>query len=109
MITVQIETSGRRGAGIHSSVYLQLVGKDGESGIMEIEPPNGVSFSRGSSVVIPLKVKQDLGELTHIRVGHTNIGTGSGWLLQNVDIENEKKMKWTFPCGHFIDGQDNIM
>lgn len=87
---------------------MQLIGKDGSSDIMEIEPPSG-SFRRGSSVVVPLKVNRTLGELTSIRVGHTNIGTASGWLLQSVDIEDDKKTKWTFPCGHFIDGQDNVM
>ena len=27
----------------------------------------------------------------------------------SVDIEDDKKTKWNFPCGHFIDGQDNVM
>lgn len=76
---------------------------------MEIEPPNGTSFARGSSVVVPLKTKYNLGELTQVKVGHTNIGTGSGWLLQNIDILDEKKHKWSFPCGHFIDGQDDVL
>lgn len=89
-------------------MYLQLIGKDATSDVMEIQPPNGVSFSRGSSVVVPLKTKENLGELTHIKVGHTNIGTGSGWLLQSVDIKDEKNHTWSFPCGHFIDGQDDI-
>lgn len=89
-------------------MYLQLVGTDATSDIMEISPPNGVSFSRGSSVVVQLKTKDSLGEITHVKVGHTNIGTGSGWLLQNVDIKDEKNRSWSFPCGHFIDGQDTL-
>lgn len=76
---------------------------------MEIEPPNGRSFTRGSSVVVPLKVKHDLGELTQVKVGHTNIGTASGWLLQSISIADENNRSYYFPCGHFIDGQDNIM
>lgn len=87
---------------------MQLIGKDASSDIMEIKPPNGVSFARGSSVVVPLKTKYSLGELTHVKVGHTNIGTGSGWLLQNINISDEQKRTWSFPCGHFIDGQDDI-
>ena len=89
-------------------MYIQLIGKDASSDIMEVEPPNGVSFARGSSVVVPLKTKYNLGELTQVKVGHTNIGTGSGWLLQNIDITDEKKHKWSFPCGHFIDGQADV-
>lgn len=76
---------------------------------MEIEPPNGRSFTRGSSVVVPLKIKHDLGELTQVKVGHTNIGTASGWLLQSISIADENNRSYYFPCGHFIDGQDNIM
>ena len=90
-------------------MYMQPVGKDGNSDIMEIEPPNGTSFTRGSSVVDPLKIKHDLGELTPVKVGHTNIGTASGWLLQSISIADENNRSYYFPCGHFIDGQDNIM
>ena len=57
---------------------------------------------------MPLKTKYSLGELTHVKVVHTNIGTGSGWLLQNINISDEQKRTWSFPCGHFIDGQDDI-
>lgn len=64
----------RRGAGIQSSVYLQLIGKDGKSDIMEIAPPNGVSFSRGSSVVVPLN-----GEAGPGRVDPRPCGTHEHW------------------------------
>ena len=29
--------------------------------------------------------------------------------MQNIDILDEKKHKWSFPCGHFIDGQDDVL
>ncbi|XP_051886628.1 polycystin family receptor for egg jelly-like [Pristis pectinata] len=96
---VTLYTGGRPDAGTTADVFLTLVGTSTESDAYLLHHPEHQTFSRNSVDTFLLTAKVDLGELTHIRVWHNNVGPSPSWYLSRVKVQNVfTRQQWHFFC-----------
>jgi lipoxygenase homology domain-containing protein 1 len=49
-------------------------------------------------------VGSDIGEMTHVVIGHDNSGLGAAWHLSQVEVFSPVAQKtWTFPCDDWLE------
>jgi len=104
---ISVKTGDIRGAGTDANVFLQLFGKNGDTGERKLAE-SGSNFERGHTDICGLEAV-DLGDLNKARIGHDGSGFGSGWFLDNVVVSVESTgQQWVFNCGRWLDkGEDD--
>uniref|UniRef100_A0A6B2KXQ4 PLAT domain-containing protein n=1 Tax=Arcella intermedia TaxID=1963864 RepID=A0A6B2KXQ4_9EUKA len=95
-------TGDTRGAGTNANVFIQVFGKNGDSGVLQLEGEEN-SFERGQRSTFGYQLV-DLGDIQKIKVGHDNSGFFPGWFLVNVLVRNEKTgQEYNFPSDQWFD------
>lgn len=82
---VHVQTSDKRWAGTSANVHCELFGKLGSSGRTKLENHKD-NFQRGRTDIFVVECR-DLGEITHMTIGHDNKGSGPGWHVGAVKLE----------------------
>jgi hypothetical protein len=92
---VNIETADVRGAGTDANVFIQLFGKAGDSGLINLEGDHD-AFERGKKTTFGLELVE-IDDISKVKLGHDNSGPFPGWYCSKVNIRNEKTGKeWNF-------------
>ncbi|XP_067855256.1 polycystin family receptor for egg jelly-like [Heptranchias perlo] len=100
---VTLFTGGRPDAGTTADVFLTLVSTSVESDVHLLRHPDHQTFRRNSVNTFLLTTKDDLGELTFIRVWHNNVGVSPSWYLSRVKVQNVlTKQLWYFVCTKWL-------
>eukprot|EP00879_Flechtneria_rotunda_P027645 GHRR01029623.1.p1 GENE.GHRR01029623.1~~GHRR01029623.1.p1 ORF type:complete len:431 (+),score=171.03 GHRR01029623.1:92-1294(+) len=76
-----------RGAGTDASVYIAIYGHQGATGRMPLSKPGRQCFERKQTdhfVVSGL----DVGQMSHVMVGHDASGMATGWYLAELEVEH---------------------
>jgi hypothetical protein len=100
---ISVRTGDKRGAGTDANVHIILRGESGSTAQYNLES-GGNNFERGKVDVFGIEAF-DVGELTHIIIGHDGSGFGSGWFLDNVVVRDQtlRNKEYKFQCGRWLD------
>jgi len=91
-------------AGTDALVSVELVGKDGKSGVIDMDKGKEL-FERKRKDVFNRVVGTDVGDVSELRVWHDAAGMGSDWYLDKVEVENIfSEKKWEISCASWIKG-----
>ena len=99
-------TSELRGAGTDANVFLVVHGSKGSTGQLRLARGKD-DFNRGNRdqfVVEGLNV----GEISHIDIGHDNTGHGPSWHLQQVEVTPEGNTLIPFPCNEWLEDDHSM-
>ncbi|XP_048463759.1 polycystic kidney disease and receptor for egg jelly-related protein-like [Rhincodon typus] len=100
---VTFYTGGRLDAGTTADVFFTMIGASVESEVHLLYHPDHKSFRRNSVDTFLLTTRDELGELTFIRVWHNNVGTSPSWYLSRVKVQNVlTKKSWHFFCRKWL-------
>ncbi|XP_038056107.1 uncharacterized protein LOC119728107 [Patiria miniata] len=109
---IQVYTGSEENSKTDASVYLQLWGKNGDSGkrhLVRSKNNKDKKFLAGQMDVFEIEAVY-LGRLLKVTVGHDGKDPGQGWLLEKVVVKESKNAKneTLFPCKKWLDaGQDD--
>lgn len=85
---------------------MKLYGTENSSHVIELttnDVENQKAFSRGNTVSFLFAVKEPLGTLLKIHVGHDGSGENPSWFLNEITITDiEAHSRCTFPCYRWI-------
>ncbi|ELT98105.1 hypothetical protein CAPTEDRAFT_225952 [Capitella teleta] len=103
---VKTVTGDKRGAGTDAKVYVNLIGKNGDSGKrpLNISQRSSNKFESGKTDEFSLEAV-DLGEIEKLVVSHNGTGVGSGWYLEEVIVVCEGE-EMVFPCHNWLDERE---
>jgi len=98
---VSVYTTDVRGAGTDANVFIEIHGDQGFIGQTKLEN-SAKNFERGEKDTFDVP-GVDVGDITHILVGHDNKGMGAAWHLQQVEVVQPFQRKtYMFPCGEWL-------
>ncbi|KAJ8298917.1 hypothetical protein KUTeg_022977, partial [Tegillarca granosa] len=91
-----------------STVYLELKGKQGRTGIRILQDGQRENFGRGTSSYFTMKTKEHLGKLLELKLWHDNSGKYAKWLL--IIIRSQSSLishlytnyRYMFFCGKWL-------
>jgi hypothetical protein len=83
-----VTTGSVENASTDADVYVTLYGMFGQSQEFKLNNPNRNDFEAGRTDHFSIK-GPFLGALTKLRVRHNNTGSGPGWFLNSIKVENE--------------------
>ena len=96
---VTIQTGPWRGSGTTATVFLIMVGDDGESCPIALKDKRKTLFTRGSTNDFLIKVPESLGKLLYLKVWHDLSGMNSSWYLSYAIIRDTAVEKqYIFAC-----------
>ncbi|XP_028399626.1 lipoxygenase homology domain-containing protein 1-like isoform X2 [Dendronephthya gigantea] len=101
---VFIRTGSRQGAGTDASVYMQIFGDQGDTGIIDLKQ---IMLSTSGQFVADHECKFDMetvdvGMLEKVRIGHDNSGRDPSWYLDEVMVILRDEC-WVLPCHDWLD------
>uniref|UniRef100_UPI00398E8EB6 polycystin family receptor for egg jelly-like n=1 Tax=Pristiophorus japonicus TaxID=55135 RepID=UPI00398E8EB6 len=100
---VTLYTGGRYDAGTSADVFLTLVSTSLESDAHLLHHPDYRTLRRNSIDTFLLTTKDDLGDLTFIKVWHNNMGPSPSWYLSRVKVQNVlTRQLWYFFCRKWL-------
>jgi Ca2+-binding RTX toxin-like protein len=104
--SVTVVTGDPDKAGTDADVFITLIGTNGKSKEISLDNPTN-NFEQGHIDVFNLNSTDignvDLGEIKQIRVRHDNSGSGPGWFLNYVTVDNlNTDQAWTFPANRWL-------
>ena len=109
---ILVRTSTIFGAGTDSQVSIEIFGKRGVSGLLDLKPKDALTeddlpvkdpFENGQTDCFHVAIP-DLGPLRKIRIGIDGKGWGAGWHLDSVTVlEVAAERSFTFRCGKWLD------
>eukprot|EP00049_Salpingoeca_infusionum_P008102 m.131391 g.131391 ORF g.131391 m.131391 type:complete len:2461 (+) comp13915_c0_seq1:231-7613(+) len=83
---LHVQTGDVRAAGTSANVYARLDGEDGSTGRVPLEN-SSKNFSRNRTDVFLLEA-DNIGALSRLVLGHDNTGSGAGWYVETVKVED---------------------
>ncbi|XP_064626993.1 lipoxygenase homology domain-containing protein 1-like isoform X2 [Lineus longissimus] len=110
---VKVHTADKMSAGTDAHVYIQLFGKDGDSGKRFLRKNVDDSNKFESGHIDEFNVEAvGVGELEKLMIGHDGEGAGAGWYLDKIIIAEEEGAAdddvYVFPCDKWLDdGEDD--
>ena len=85
---------------------MKLYGTENFSDVIEFKTNDGENkkvFCRGNTARFIFAVKEPLGTLLKLHVGHDGSGEDPSWFLNEITISDiEAQSQWTFPCYRWI-------
>ncbi|PAA87710.1 hypothetical protein BOX15_Mlig005461g1 [Macrostomum lignano] len=107
---ISVKTSDERFSGTNANVFVRLYGEYGDSGdlrLNQLTKPDKKPFQTGQTDTFELELL-DLGGLFRCTVWHDDVGLASGWKLDNIVVEDEKRRRrYEFPCGNWLSLRDS--
>jgi len=102
---VSVKTGDRDDAGTDASVYIRLHGEIGHTPATELDT-SADDFLRNKVDTFTITLP-DVGTLTSLDVWHDNSGSGPGWYLDEITL-NEKysTVSYLFPCHNWLSTSD---
>uniref|UniRef100_A0A8C2ZJA1 Lipoxygenase homology PLAT domains 1 n=1 Tax=Cyclopterus lumpus TaxID=8103 RepID=A0A8C2ZJA1_CYCLU len=109
LVTVCTGTVG--GSGTDASVFLNLIGDQGDTGNRELVVcKNNVNkFEKGNLDEFIVEAVA-LGKIRRVRIGHDGKGGGCGWFLDKVIVREEGQAEANaveFPCNRWLDRNED--
>ncbi|XP_046860542.1 lipoxygenase homology domain-containing protein 1-like isoform X2 [Xenia sp. Carnegie-2017] len=101
---VFIRTGNRLNSGTDASVYMQIFGDLGDTGIIDLKQvmtSTRGQFSAGNECKFEMDTV-DVGMLEKVRIGHDNSGRDPSWYLDEVMIILREEC-WVLPCHDWLD------
>ena len=98
-------TSDLKGAGTDANVTLVIHGAKGDTGTLHLAKGRD-DFARSGRDQFVVE-GPDIGDVSHVVVGHDNSGHGPCWHLQQLEIRDEKRggKLSVFPCNQWFDAE----
>jgi len=96
---LSVTTGDRRGAGTNAVVHVTIYGKNGDSGVRNLEGKS--LFQRGKTDEFSIEAV-DLGEISKIRIGHDGKGIGASWFLDKAVVTLPDGTQYFFLCGRWL-------
>ena len=86
---------------------MEIYGSEGSSGIVQLnldEPGvENVLFARANTDVFVLNLRQALGAIQAVRVGHDNSGESPSWVLEEIVVIDEQvNQRWAFISSQWL-------
>ncbi|XP_041854417.1 lipoxygenase homology domain-containing protein 1 isoform X1 [Melanotaenia boesemani] len=108
---VTVCTGTISGSGTDASVFLNLIGDQGETGERQlINCKNNVNkFEKGNLDEFIIEAVA-LGQVRRVRIGHDGKGGGCGWFLDKVVVREEGQAEANaveFPCDRWLDRSED--
>lgn len=108
--SVRIATGKVSQAGTDANVTLTIYGATTDTGPLQLRKSLTYKdpFEKGHIDVFDFNLA-DIGDIRKIHIGHDGKGVGSGWFLDNVEIECPSQgQKWVFPHSRWLSkGEDD--
>ncbi|CAB4019689.1 lipoxygenase homology domain-containing 1-like, partial [Paramuricea clavata] len=101
---VAVRTGDVRGAGTDANVYIQIFGKQGDTGKLPLRQSENTKnkFEKGRADMFTVEAV-DIGKLEMVRIGHDGKGFGAGWYLDEVTVEVPSRGEiMVFPCHRWL-------
>ena len=98
-------TSDLKGAGTDANVTMVVHGAKGDTGTLRLVKGRD-DFARGGRDQFVVE-GPDVGDVSHVVIGHDNSGHGPSWHLQQLEIRDEKRggKLSVFPCNRWFDAE----
>ncbi|NWX35753.1 LOXH1 protein, partial [Notiomystis cincta] len=96
-------------AGTEADVFISVYGERGDTGSRQLlRSQKSKKFLKGQTDIFAVEAVH-LGCLYKIVIGHNGLGSGNGWFLEKVVIEDPiTDLDYTFLCHRWLDqGQDD--
>ena len=86
---------------------MEIYGSEGSSGIVQlnVDDPgvNDFLFARGNTDVFVLNLRQALGAIQAVRIGHDNSGESPSWFLEEIVVIDEQvNQRWAFTSSQWL-------
>ncbi|KAL5017875.1 hypothetical protein ScPMuIL_003597 [Solemya velum] len=105
---VAIFTGSRKNSGTTARVSFMLTGEQEESSPRLLEDGKKKILKRGMIDVFVMAVPKYLGNLTHIRIWHDNMGDNPSWYLSRIQIRDlQTENKSYFVCEQWLSLDDD--
>uniref|UniRef100_A0A8D3BN03 Lipoxygenase homology domains 1b n=1 Tax=Scophthalmus maximus TaxID=52904 RepID=A0A8D3BN03_SCOMX len=108
LVTVCTGTVG--GSGTDASVFLNLIGDQGDTGDRQlVNCKNNINkFEKGNMDEFIVEAVA-LGQIRRVRIGHDGKGGGCGWFLDKVIVREEGQAEGAveFPCNRWLDRNED--
>ncbi|XP_030070331.1 lipoxygenase homology domain-containing protein 1 [Microcaecilia unicolor] len=90
-----------------ADIFITIFGTNGDScqrKLKHLKSPE--YFEKGQVNVFEVKAV-DLGVLSKVLIGHSNVGYGAGWYLDKITIQDpgKKDIEYLFPCQQWLDSE----
>ncbi|PAA76102.1 hypothetical protein BOX15_Mlig011659g1, partial [Macrostomum lignano] len=100
---VIIATFDEIGSGTEAPAFIELIGSSATSKKFPLKQYDGATtFERGATNEFTVKAREDLGELTAVRLHLEDGGIGSSWRPESITVSRGDQ-QWTFPAGRWIE------
>ncbi|KAM6931491.1 lipoxygenase homology domain-containing protein 1 [Xenentodon cancila] len=108
---VTVYTGNVGGSGTDASVYLNLIGDQGDTGErLLVNCKNNVNkFEKGNFDEFIVEAVA-IGQIRRVRIGHNGKGGSSGWFLDKVIVREEGQAEANaveFPCNRWLDRNED--
>ena len=86
---------------------MEIYGSEGSSGIVQlnVDDPgvNDFLFTRGNTDVFVINLRQALGAIQAVRIGHDNSGESPSWFLEEIVVIDEQvNQRWAFTSSQWL-------
>ncbi|XP_074841891.1 oxygen-regulated protein 1 [Carettochelys insculpta] len=101
---VRVITGELWNAGTEADVYICIHGEEGDTGSRQLlRSKNPRKFLKGQTDVFQLEAVH-LGKLYKIVIGHNGLGSGNGWFLEKIVINDPvTDLDYSFLCHRWLD------
>ena len=102
-----ISTGVWRNSGTTAKVAMEIYGSEGSSGIVQLNLDDlcmdNFLFTRGNTDVFVLSLRQSLGTIQAVRIGHDNSGESPSWFLEEIVVIDEQlNQSWAFTSSQWL-------
>uniref|UniRef100_A0A667Z0U2 Lipoxygenase homology PLAT domains 1 n=1 Tax=Myripristis murdjan TaxID=586833 RepID=A0A667Z0U2_9TELE len=108
---VTVCTGSISGSGTDASVFINLIGDQGDSGYRElVNCKNNINKFEKANMDEFIVEAVFLGQVRRVRIGHDGRGGGCGWFLDKVIVREEGQAEAQaveFPCGRWLDRNED--
>nr|XP_033789545.1 oxygen-regulated protein 1 isoform X2 [Geotrypetes seraphini] len=105
--SVSVRTGMLPASETDADIFITIYGTNGDSCKRKLKHSRSPEyFEKGQVNVFEVKAV-DLGVLSKVFVGHTNVGYGAGWYLDQITIQDpcNKDIEYLFPCQQWLDSE----
>ncbi|XP_066918922.1 uncharacterized protein [Clytia hemisphaerica] len=98
---VSLTTGKAFGAGTDANIFIRLIGERGSSDELSIQTKKS-ELEKGMTNHYQISLDEDIGILKKVIVRHDNTGLGPAWLLNKVNITDNRGRNFKFDCNTWL-------